>query len=416
MRRILSLLTLLWLLAVGTAGAQISIPYSNFQPGTTILAEEANANNSALAAQALNRTGGTMTGPLVATSISASSAFTGTSLTLTGALTGTTGNFSGGLAAAGLTSSGNVLPGSSNVYDLGSSGFRWDDLFIRNIDISGGVVTSLLPGTTTTFDLGSTSKRWKGFYGQTLDLTGALTGTSATFTGTVTGSLFSGSGASLTAIPETAIVDGILLARVAAAETITSPWTFNGGTTNTTLTLVNTDNTGPSINFVNTAQSWFAGIRGTGGGEFAIANNTMGSFPLQISAADAITLSGSVTAAGAFSTPGTISPSILVSGNTNNYNPAGLSDAYLVRIQPASGGSTLTGIMAPASGGRQLAVCIVTAAGNSLTFADEDVASSAANRFTGASVTLGGMKPGCALLLYDSSAARWHVIAINMGA
>jgi hypothetical protein len=46
-------------------------------------------------------------------------------------------------------------------------------------------------------------------------------------TGTVTATTFSGSGASLTNIPETAITDGALLARVGDTETITGSWTFS---------------------------------------------------------------------------------------------------------------------------------------------------------------------------------------------
>lgn len=64
-----------------------------------------------------------------------------------------------------------------------------------------------------------------------LDVVGAVTST-----GTVTGNLFSGSGASLTSIPETAITDGALLARVAAAETISGAWSFTSAGTAITLT------------------------------------------------------------------------------------------------------------------------------------------------------------------------------------
>jgi len=196
MRRILSLLALLWLLALGSADAQISIPYPNFQPGTTILAEEANANNSALSSQALNRTGGTMTGPLIGTSLTLSGAANAAGLTLSGALSGVTGNFTGALAASGLTSSGHVLPGTPNAYDLGSSSARWATLWAQTGNVSG----------------------------------------------TLTAGTFSGSGASLTNIPETAIVDGALFARVAAPETITGPWSFNASA--------------PQISLTNATSNW----------------------------------------------------------------------------------------------------------------------------------------------------------------
>lgn len=50
--------------------------------------------------------------------------------------------------------------------------------------------------------------------------------------GTCKAVTFSGSGASLASIPETAITDGALLARLASAETITGTWTFPGDGTN----------------------------------------------------------------------------------------------------------------------------------------------------------------------------------------
>jgi hypothetical protein len=65
-----------------------------------------------------------------------------------------------------------------------------------------------------------------------VDLGGALctlctpTFASLTVTAGVTAATFSGSGASLTSIPETAITDGALLARVAADETVSGTWTF----------------------------------------------------------------------------------------------------------------------------------------------------------------------------------------------
>jgi hypothetical protein len=46
-------------------------------------------------------------------------------------------------------------------------------------------------------------------------------------TGTLAATIFSGSGASLTSIPESAISDGSVLARVGSTETITQIWTFN---------------------------------------------------------------------------------------------------------------------------------------------------------------------------------------------
>ena len=55
-----------------------------------------------------------------------------------------------------------------------------------------------------------------------------ISANSITVSGTVTASTFSGSGSGLTNIPETAITNGALLARVADNETITGNWTFTG--------------------------------------------------------------------------------------------------------------------------------------------------------------------------------------------
>lgn len=141
MRRALAGFLWLALLAPAAASAQIAGPAFVFTNGTVINADEVNADFAAVYAAACNRTGCTMSGPLI---------------------------FS-----------------PDNTIDIGAS------------------------GTTRPRDL------WLG--------------RNATIGGTVTGATFSGSGASLTGIPETAITDGALLARVAANETIAGVYTFTAG-------------------------------------------------------------------------------------------------------------------------------------------------------------------------------------------
>jgi hypothetical protein len=130
------------------AAGQIAGPANVFTTGTTIVASEVNTNFSTVYANALNRTGGTMTGALV---------------------------FS-----------------ADNTHDIGASGTtRPRDLFLgRNATIGG-----------------------------TLSVTGAVT-----FGGAVT---FSGGANS---IPETAITDGAVLARLAGNETISGAYTFTSTT------------------------------------------------------------------------------------------------------------------------------------------------------------------------------------------
>lgn len=126
--------------------AQVTIPHT-FSANTTILSAEVNNNFATLGAAALNRTGGTMTGALTGTSISLSS-----TLAVTGAATfsstiAVTGTSTLGTVTAGaITVSGNFLPNTTNVRDLGSSAARFDELFVRSINAS---TTSTLTGAVT---------------------------------------------------------------------------------------------------------------------------------------------------------------------------------------------------------------------------------------------------------------------------
>ncbi len=67
-----SLLLCVLLCAATPAYSQITIPYGNFQNGQVADADQINSNYSALGTQALNRTGGTMTGTLTAQQITPS--------------------------------------------------------------------------------------------------------------------------------------------------------------------------------------------------------------------------------------------------------------------------------------------------------------------------------------------------------
>jgi len=112
-----TLALMLWLLWVTVpAHAQITIPYPNFVAGTVADPDQVDANNSALSSQALNRTGGTMTGTL-------------TSLGL--------------------------LPNVHDTYDIGSTGTRYQDLFLSGVaNISGNVTVD-----TTTLFVDATNNR-----------------------------------------------------------------------------------------------------------------------------------------------------------------------------------------------------------------------------------------------------------------
>lgn len=156
------------------ADAQITVPFPAFTSGTTIQPDEVNQNFGKFA-DALNRTGGTMTGTLTTR---------------------------------------DVLPDGNNTRDLGLTGTRYrDGWFGRNVAVGGtfgatGAATfsstiavsdtatlrTLLPQTTATYDVGVTGTRWRdGFFSRNVDVGGTFGATgAATFAESVTegGALF----------------------------------------------------------------------------------------------------------------------------------------------------------------------------------------------------------------------------------
>jgi len=254
MKRLLIVFALLGTLCLALpASAQITPP-NTFVGGTTILASKVN-ENFAKFGDALNRTGGTMTGALLFSTdntldIGASGAtrprriYIGTEvvspLFTGGAFSGTTGTFSGALSGASLALTGAV----TGVTDFTASGTVTGGTFsgsgasltsIPEASITDGAVFPRLAGTE------SISGAWTfSNAGTALTVsTGAVSfqavgGTTGTFSGAVSASGFSGSGASLTSIPETAITDGSIFARVGSTETITGAWTLNGTVTMST--------------------------------------------------------------------------------------------------------------------------------------------------------------------------------------
>lgn len=245
MRSWITIVVVLASLLARSASAQVTLPFPAFST-PTILRSEVTANDTTLAATALNRTGGTMTGALTGTTITLSSTLTVSGATLLNSTLTVAGATTLGTTSVGaLTLTGTVLPSVSNVRDLGSSGARMDEIFMRTADIS---VSLLASGTSTlvgNVDLRGSLADSTGnlTLGDAVDVSGLLTASAGvTVTGTVTATTFSGSGASLTSVPESAITDGTILARVAGTESITGNWTFAGTNTNTSVA-INADGT-----------------------------------------------------------------------------------------------------------------------------------------------------------------------------
>ena len=110
---------------------------------------------------------------------------------------------------------------------------------------------------------------------------------------------------------------------------------------------------------------------------------------------------------GAFNSAAMITPSALSRGNNNDYAPG---DGDGLRLTGARGGSTITGISGGVSGRR---LRLVNISGATITLADQDSDSAAANRFlhpAGSSPALG--RNDVADLEYDSTTARWRIVNV----
>lgn len=116
--------------------------------------------------------------------------------------------------------------------------------------------------------------------------------------------------------------------------------------------------------------------------------------------------------------PFPLTPSTLVSGNTNNWDPTGLhvadgtAGASIIRLTAHASGSTLTSIQAPLTG--QRLICLVKVGGGTFTLQNQSAVGSAtpANKvITGSGADLTIATDQAVWLWYDDSTTRWRVIA-----
>jgi hypothetical protein len=107
---------------------------------------------------------------------------------------------------------------------------------------------------------------------------------------------------------------------------------------------------------------------------------------------------------GPFALRGDLTPSQLLA-NVNDYNPAGLADATILRLA-GDAARDITGIAGGADG-RQL--LLVNIGAFNITLQNQDVASAAANRFLGIADLV--LAPSAmVLIVYDSSESRWRIV------
>lgn len=105
-----------------------------------------------------------------------------------------------------------------------------------------------------------------------------------------------------------------------------------------------------------------------------------------------------------------VSPAALAAGNNNDY--AGVGASSFARLSADATGSTLTGVVAPTEPGNgDRLLVIVNISANTLTIANQDANSAAANQFltaTGANLTLN--QDDTATFIYDTATALWRQI------
>lgn len=437
-------------LFLGVVHGQITVPFPTFVAGTTIQPSEVNANFAKFA-DALNRTGGTMTGALTTQ---------------------------------------NLVASSHNTYDVGSNGTRYRDLWLSRNLVAGGTGQFSDTGASS-LDVGGGINAGTGNV--------ALVGTDGRIPAIDSTRFASLSGVNLTGLVETAITDGSVLARIGGNETISGTWGFTNATAfnnagaaaidvaggiqagSGNVGIVGTDGRVPALSATYFASLSGANLTGlhqlnasntsafsgntiltqifsnsstgtTAGSELALGNSAnsqrgrilltgTGFTPSTPFVADGlhvyttgdggatiatssttngfrvltggslieyfnVTPAGVMTALGAVAMSGTISPSAL-SANQNDYNPTGLSTATMVRLTTDGGGvRNLTGLAGGAAG-RFLFLCNIGTV-NAITFTGQDANSSAANRFLGSGTINIGV---CQGMYYDGVASRWIQIS-----
>lgn len=117
-----------------------------------------------------------------------------------------------------------------------------------------------------------------------------------------------------------------------------------------------------------------------------------------------LSVPGNTTLGGSLTLTGDISPAALASGTTNDYAPAGLADASVLRVSADVTGSALSGL---AGGSDGKIISIFNVSGGVLTLLDDDSGSAPGNKFS----LLGDLAvpvDSSVRLMYDATSASWR--------
>ncbi|ABD87384.1 DUF2793 domain-containing protein [Rhodopseudomonas palustris] len=119
--------------------------------------------------------------------------------------------------------------------------------------------------------------------------------------------------------------------------------------------------------------------------------------------------SGNAVLPRALSLSGIIAP-VEITANQNDYAPAGLASAAVLRVS-ADAARSISGL---AGGAEGRVIVVGNVGGQAITLLDDSAASAAANRFSfGGNLTIAAKQ--AAVLRYDGTAARWQAIAGGLG-
>lgn len=273
------------------------------------------------------------------------------------------------------------------------------ELGSKSLNRTGGTMTGTLttqlivPDGTGTRALGATGTRWSGIFGVngdfsgTLNVTGAVTGgLSATFSSATAGANFfdvrsTNNGSATSAVVR---VGNDAVANVGGFAATSTGFTPAGAFLADAAVLFSNRVGGLSIG----AHDATGEIRFYSGGQ---------TVRVTIDNAGRLILAGPQVLSGVISPP-------QITSDQNNYNPAGLASANVVRLS-TDGIRTITGLAAQ-SAGTVLLLC--NAGAFEIQFANESASSTAANRF--ATGGAGGVNVGgCRWIFYDGTSLRWRL-------
>lgn len=411
MTRFLMLLVLLSA-AVPVAG-QITV--NTVGPGV-IRAADLNANFTTLANNALNRTGGTITGNIVVNSgvtidgvdISAVLGGTGTgtfdsltitnngafgTLSVTGLLTSGVGTAAGSMVNTSVSKliNSTYLSTASGSTEVGSA-FQ-----IRSATANSSALTGLEGYVYVNHGGGSMG----GIYGIVGQAEHAGVGTVASGSGGYFSYLNTASGTTTDAY-------GV---RSSIATSSTGPITGAFGVNSSISSTLGDITNGYLFRGVATRTS------GTFTTIYGLKLEYSGTFTTKYSlysddTSAIMSHAGPVTLGGPLSLSNDISPSVLGSGgSTNDWNPTGLSTASVIRILTTGAGHTVTGIVAPTinADGRILVLCHLGGGGTAFTFTAGATASADANELAGPT-DISLTTDQCTTIMYDSTSTKWRVL------